>query len=87
MCLLLDFLPELDPGIGASLLTSPRSAGVTGPFAASELSGLGSLFAFVLTAVYVSVQASWVLATATHPDPSPLAIGWNPATGRCPPGG
>ena len=29
-------------------MTSPRSAGVTGPFAASELSGLGSFFAFVL---------------------------------------
>ena len=43
----LDFLPELDPGT-AGLLTSPRSAGVTGPFAASELSGLGSFFAFVL---------------------------------------
>ena len=64
--------------IGASRLVISQLLGTS---RRSERQALRLLaLAFVLTGVYVSVQASWVLATATHPDPSPLAIGWNAAT-------
>jgi divalent metal cation (Fe/Co/Zn/Cd) transporter len=36
--------------------------------------------AFIALAIYVAAQAAYTLITASHPNPSPLGIGWTAAT-------
>ena len=63
--------------IGASAIVIRQITGST----RSQASALRLLaFAFIATAAYVTAQVVWVVVGDSHPDPSPLAIGWNAAT-------
>ena len=64
--------------IGASIVVIWELSGVGEPRQrrALQLIGLG----FVLLAVYLVVQSSWVLATGFHPRHSPPGIAWTAVT-------